>query len=515
MYCRAIPYEGEEPYIFVSYCHADEKSVYPLIERLAGEGYRIWYDNGIHPGSDWMEVIAKHLTGSSLCIAIVTKEFADSHNCRNELTFAVNNKIQCIGVCEEGLQLALGMKMALASSQNIKQQDLSKTEELYRKLLGAEGIFRFKDNRCYLSSAIQENEEPKKERVLMLDRIPHVKADEDLCLLHDEKVKELQSEEEPSPTEDSKINTAETVEKDLQERIVQQEIVLEEISSTGKEDKKDGDDQNPAEAESLVQNIAGEEKETDSHKTEDGPDLEKTVYDEEPADSDEDKTILLDAEKGDFLFRIPALLVDLNESVFYKLSQKTTRIGRSAGNQIVLKGGAISSRQAEIAKTTKGYTIRDLGSSNGTFVNGTRLLPDTVRYLKSGDRVTFADEDFLFAWDFLSTKILTSRKYYKFTCEETQEDIILSQEEFLLGRENIWSSGAFSDKRASHKHGTIRYTDNGCILMVSRKPTANGTFLDGVRLDDGQEIRLPDVCEIRIGRVYHIRFETISVEEET
>ena len=46
MICRAIPFEGKEPYIFVSYCHADKEILYPLFEQMAMDGYRIWYDDG-------------------------------------------------------------------------------------------------------------------------------------------------------------------------------------------------------------------------------------------------------------------------------------------------------------------------------------------------------------------------------------------------------------------------------------------------------------------------------------
>ena len=55
---RAPPfkaYQGDEPYIFVSYAHEDSDAVYPEIEWLRDQGFNIWYDEGISPGASWRE----------------------------------------------------------------------------------------------------------------------------------------------------------------------------------------------------------------------------------------------------------------------------------------------------------------------------------------------------------------------------------------------------------------------------------------------------------------------------
>jgi len=44
-------YKDDEPYIFVSYPHADDEIVYPEIQWLHDQGFNIWYDDGIDPGS--------------------------------------------------------------------------------------------------------------------------------------------------------------------------------------------------------------------------------------------------------------------------------------------------------------------------------------------------------------------------------------------------------------------------------------------------------------------------------
>jgi pSer/pThr/pTyr-binding forkhead associated (FHA) protein len=46
------------------------------------------------------------------------------------------------------------------------------------------------------------------------------------------------------------------------------------------------------------------------------------------------------------------------------------RIGRREGNDLIISDPSISGSHCEIEKNASGYTLRDLGSTNGTRVNG-------------------------------------------------------------------------------------------------------------------------------------------------
>ena len=122
MKCYSVPYEGNQEYIFFSYCHEDAPLVYPIIERLSIEGFRVWYDNGIHPGDDWPEVIAAHLSRAKVCVATISKASAESHNCRNEVSFAIANNKPFVSVLIEDFPMPLGMQLQLSSSNYIKKQ---------------------------------------------------------------------------------------------------------------------------------------------------------------------------------------------------------------------------------------------------------------------------------------------------------------------------------------------------------------------------------------------------------
>ncbi|MEI7642991.1 MAG: FHA domain-containing protein [Chloroflexales bacterium] len=57
-----------------------------------------------------------------------------------------------------------------------------------------------------------------------------------------------------------------------------------------------------------------------------------------------------------------------------------------------LDGGydaGVSRRHAIIAPKVKGYTLEDLGSANGTFINGTRLAPQSPTPIAHGDELKF------------------------------------------------------------------------------------------------------------------------------
>ncbi len=68
------------------------------------------------------------------------------------------------------------------------------------------------------------------------------------------------------------------------------------------------------------------------------------------------------------------------------------RIGRSPQNDLVLPSNVVSSRHAEILESAGLLFIRDMGSTNGTYVNGKRITNDTL--LSEGDLIEFGDAFF-------------------------------------------------------------------------------------------------------------------------
>ncbi|HZU70149.1 MAG TPA: FHA domain-containing protein [Ktedonobacteraceae bacterium] len=74
-------------------------------------------------------------------------------------------------------------------------------------------------------------------------------------------------------------------------------------------------------------------------------------------------------------------------------------IGSSPDNQLVLHDANVAEYQAEIRPDGQGYSITDLGSGSGTFVNGQRLAWDMPRKLNPGDTITIGDTTFTYEAD--------------------------------------------------------------------------------------------------------------------
>jgi hypothetical protein len=71
-------------------------------------------------------------------------------------------------------------------------------------------------------------------------------------------------------------------------------------------------------------------------------------------------------------------------------------VGRLSSNQLMVNDPKASSRHATISPAGQGYSINDLGSTNGTFVNEQRLSPNAPFTLNPGDRIRIGDTTFTY-----------------------------------------------------------------------------------------------------------------------
>ena len=80
----------------------------------------------------------------------------------------------------------------------------------------------------------------------------------------------------------------------------------------------------------------------------------------------------------------------------HPVGEKIT-IGRDSGNDIVLNDIHVSAHHAMITRQGGSWQLQDLGSTNGTYVNG-RLLTDP-QHLWPGDQVRIGDVTFKVGWE--------------------------------------------------------------------------------------------------------------------
>ena len=68
-------------------------------------------------------------------------------------------------------------------------------------------------------------------------------------------------------------------------------------------------------------------------------------------------------------------LVEQGTEEVFPLGFEPTSIGRHGDNEIILPDGQVSRHHAEIVMQGGRWLVADLGSANGTYVNGERLTP--------------------------------------------------------------------------------------------------------------------------------------------
>lgn len=76
------------------------------------------------------------------------------------------------------------------------------------------------------------------------------------------------------------------------------------------------------------------------------------------------------------------------------LEGESVSIGRASDCSIPIKDRYLSRKHAEIVSNGTGWMLKDLGSANGTYLNGTRVERDEV--LKTGDRIRLGDTEIVF-----------------------------------------------------------------------------------------------------------------------
>jgi hypothetical protein len=73
-------------------------------------------------------------------------------------------------------------------------------------------------------------------------------------------------------------------------------------------------------------------------------------------------------------------------------------IGRDTRNDLVMESAAVSRDHAALTSGDGRWYLEDRGSFNGTYLNGTRVVPGTPLPLRHADRISIGAETLLFSW---------------------------------------------------------------------------------------------------------------------
>ena len=160
---KLVPYQGEKPYVFISYAHRDMETVYSIIRSLTAKGMRIWFDEGIDPGTEWDDNIAAHVQGCDSMIAFISANYLNSDNCRDELNYARDLKKDRLLIYLEKVELPAGMAMRMNRIQAINRYNYDSSEDFFNKLM-----------RCQFLARSMESTESKQKEAIKPEQDPEI-----------------------------------------------------------------------------------------------------------------------------------------------------------------------------------------------------------------------------------------------------------------------------------------------------------------------------------------------------
>ena len=116
-------YQGNDPFVFVSYSHKDREAVVEIINHLMLCACNLWYDTGIRSGEDWNLEIAQRLNDAECVLFMVTENSVASEYVKDELNFAKARHKKIYPVFLDSVELPLSLELALGRSQAISLKD--------------------------------------------------------------------------------------------------------------------------------------------------------------------------------------------------------------------------------------------------------------------------------------------------------------------------------------------------------------------------------------------------------
>ena len=93
-------YQGNEPYIFLSYAHKDKELAHQVVDYLQEHNFNVWFDEGIHTGAQWKKFILEKIANPNcwMMVFLATQNSLVSDECEKELYFAEKKKKKFINV---------------------------------------------------------------------------------------------------------------------------------------------------------------------------------------------------------------------------------------------------------------------------------------------------------------------------------------------------------------------------------------------------------------------------------
>lgn len=445
------PYEGDEPFIFFSYCHADSDVVYPLLDALMQRGYRIWFDSGITIGDEWPEVIADKLEKCTVFLPAITRAYCRSHNCKNELTFQVEDKKPIYPLKIEDFPLIGGIRLQLAGTQYVTLSDIP-AEKWPERVTALEPLAKCK-------GAPAPRREPKKKEP------PLPEGDNGLLILpslfglggQKQSRADAPAQEKPAPDAPAQVEPS-------------AEVPCPDVPPAGEQLPEEHAPERPCPGKAS----GGTEMLTERTEA-----VEPTVEIEQTGTTCADDTISSEEECESFL------LVRLPEGAFLRPADNRLRLPEIG---LVLRAAARGD----------GIVLQNRGKAP-IALPGRELAPGRQCTIRKSFVAELADSGYAMLQRADAAWLRSQGRLFLLTAEDTGERRLILKDGLTMGRDHPWALGSMRDMRISHEHAHIAIRDGQAILTDHSR---NGTFVNSRRISsrDGGEQPLHEGDELRLGR---------------
>lgn len=140
-------YTGNEPYLFVSYSHRDTAQVYPVLDILYDNKYRLWYDESCETGNDFRDELKNKIEGCSGVILFVSESSMNSPFCGMEILCAKEKNKRIFPIyLGDNLEIPPAFQIFLANLHHSSTTDKKKMVASLLRDLPAETMDRLTMN---------------------------------------------------------------------------------------------------------------------------------------------------------------------------------------------------------------------------------------------------------------------------------------------------------------------------------------------------------------------------------
>lgn len=159
----------------------------------------------------------------------------------------------------------------------------------------------------------------------------------------------------------------------------------------------------------------------------------------------------------------------------YPVAKPALTVGRAPGNDIVINHPTVSGRHLSLDLTPGKFTVTDLGSTNGTMLNGQRIRPNTPEAMNLADVIRIGD--LTGNWVSLSVQVEGAEPVRSLALGKLD---LSNQTRVVIGRDpNCYLP--LNHPMVSFRHAEIFKQGDGSLAIRDLGST-NGTFVNGQRI---------------------------------